>query len=673
MTTKNFLYSVILIMLVGCSKDITREPVNYPKPLIIQNSSSSLTEDAELLSKSNDISRNRFEKIDINTNVNDSIFIDTDTKREIFPKLTDQQFANINVENLPIPVFINEIFGNILDISFQIDNKLQNLKDLVTLRLSEKQSLKQIFLISEKVLSNYGISILIKDKYIQFVPTNTISQSTPPLLVKGNSLPTVPVSHRPIFQHFTVKYGVSRQIISWVRQIYPNPDLVLFEDTNTNAIFISGTIETVSNAIEIIKFLDVSKLKNWRTIKIEPVFLPATVLAEKLTSVMQTSGYTANISFIFLPIEAVNIVIAFVVDEAVLENVKKWVSSIDVPNALADEQNLFFYQAKNTDIQRLYDVISPILSNSNKKNLKSGTEPPTSQSENFSQENAVIDLVQNSLIFNGDAKTWDKVLTILKKLDQPTRQVLIEVTIAEVTLSSQEEFGIEWLLNGMGIGDLAGTLATDALPVGSNGLTYLFNKAGQTRALLNAFARDNRITILSTPRIMVQSGEAASINVGDEVPIITSQTSSSQQTEGNTGILQQIQYRSTGISLSVKPIIYAENRVYLDISQSVSSANVNETSDISSPTISNRSIQTKLNLENGGSILLGGLISNNISETESGVPILKDIPFISPLFKTTSNNYTKQELIIMIIPYIIESDQEAKDITESFKSRLTFH
>ena len=154
------------------------------------------------------------------------------------------------------------------------------------------------------------------------------------------------------------------------------------------------------------------------------------------------------------------------------------------------------------------------------------------------------------------------------------------------------------------------------------------------------------------------------------MPILTSQQSTSTNVQGNPTILQAIQYRSTGVLLSVKPTIHAGDRIDIEVSQEVSEATTNTTSDISSPVISNRKVATNLTLKDGATVILGGLISENRDLTDTGIPFLKDVPGLGALFRTQGTTNRKTELIILITPYIIDSDEQAKTITDVFRSRF---
>lgn len=252
------------------------------------------------------------------------------------------------------------------------------------------------------------------------------------------------------------------------------------------------------------------------------------------------------------------------------------------------------------------------------------------------------------------------------------REALIEVTIAEIRLTDTLNLGVEWAIRNAGIdGNKLSFGTLGALGIGSSGLSFaVLNDVGQTRAVVNALAKDERFSILSSPRLLTKSGSEARIQVGSEVPILTSQQSTSTNVQGNPTILQAIQYRSTGVLLSVKPTIHAGDRIDIEVSQEVSEATTNTTSDISSPVISNRKVATNLTLKDGATVILGGLISENRDLTDTGIPFLKDVPGLGALFRTQGTTNRKTELIILITPYIIDSDEQAKTITDVFRSRF---
>ena len=191
------------------------------------------------------------------------------------------------------------------------------------------------------------------------------------------------------------------------------------------------------------------------------------------------------------------------------------------------------------------------------------------------------------------------------------------------------------------------------------------------RLVLNALATSNRATILSSPRVVARNGETARIQVGQEVPIVTSQQSSlDSTTDTGAGVLQTIQYRNTGVILNVKPSIFSGDRIDLDVKQEVSAAQETSTGVNNSPTFLTRNVDTKLTLEHGSTVLLGGLISDDRSTGDKGVPWLMRIPVIGQLFRVDTDKTARTELIVLITPYVVNDGSDARHYTEAFKSIL---
>ena len=218
----------------------------------------------------------------------------------------------------------------------------------------------------------------------------------------------------------------------------------------------------------------------------------------------------------------------------------------------------------------------------------------------------------------------------------------------------------------------AGTISNLGTGIGTAGFAFaVLTRGGLTRATLNALSTKNRVRVLSTPKLLSRSGGEARIQVGAQVPIVTSQGTSSQlQQQGTSAILQSIQYRDTGVILTVKPTIYAGNQIDLEIKQEVSEAVQNSTSGLSTPVINTRTVSTQLSLEDGATVLLGGLITENASSKTSGLPGLQDIPGVGFLFGTQTVQATRSELFVFITPYIISSGAESARLTEMFKARF---
>jgi len=283
---------------------------------------------------------------------------------------------------------------------------------------------------------------------------------------------------------------------------------------------------------------------------------------------------------------------------------------------------------------------------------------------------------RNIILIRALTPDYTRLVKLLERLDNLPRQVLIEVLVAEVTLDGSWEFGIEWALknNKLKINDsrYRQTLGTDFTSVvedAAGGFTYtIFNSINDPVGLLNAIASETDVSFLSSPQILVLNNEEASVNVGDQVPIVTTQT---ERTSTDDPIYDKtVQYKDTGTILKVTPRINYDGVIILDINQQVSQATDKRYSDINSPTISTRELKTKLAVKDGQSIMMGGLISKNTTDNESKVPILGDIPLLGWLFKYQKQATAKTELLVMITPYVIESDDVLAQYVKKFQEKM---
>jgi general secretion pathway protein D len=283
---------------------------------------------------------------------------------------------------------------------------------------------------------------------------------------------------------------------------------------------------------------------------------------------------------------------------------------------------------------------------------------------------------RNIIMIVSSPAEYKNILNLLEDLDVPPRQVLIEATVAEFTLDSNLSLGIEWQIkSNMLSGAWKGTFnlgTTFSVPTGP-GLVYSFvTDTNKFNTLLNAYASENKVNILSQPRLVVLDNQEAEIQVGTDVPIVTSAVSATDITTATTtqsSILQNITYRSTGVILRVKPTINTQGLLTLNISQEVSEIGANPPG-INSPTILTRRVTTSVVAGHGQSVALGGLISENISRVDSKVPFLGDIPILGAIFRTSSKEKRRTELLILLTPTILTSVDDTAKITRELKEEM---
>lgn len=586
------------------------------------------------------------------------------------PVAEEKADISLAFEQIPLPGFIHAVYATILKKNINLDPKVAERQDLVTLRSGTPQTASQVEQAARLLLKSYGIAVLDVGGLVRFVPEST-NLGYMPEIRRGRALPDTPMPLRPIFQLIELQAVRNTDVASWINTLYSGR-VKITEDSSRNAIMLSGNSDDVHAALEAVQLLDQPLMSGRQSARITPLYWSVEELARKLSEILQAEGYKVSTSatgamafpITLLPISAVNALFCFTGDKKILDHVLAWAKELDKPSDKAGRA-FFSYRVQYNDAQRLATTLEKILGGS-------GAAPATASkgaAPNLSR--VVVDAGSNTIIYQGNSDDYGQVRSLLESLDKPAREALIEVTVAELTLNDNFQLGVEWLakeakLDGSKI--RFGTLG--GLSIGSGGFNFArLDSVGDTRLLLNALASSNRATVLSSPRVVARNGETATIQVGQEVPIITSQQTT--PTTGGTGsILQSVQYRNTGVILNVKPVIHSSDQVEIDVSQEVSSALATNTGVNTSPTFGTRKVQTKLTLKNGSSVMLGGLISTNKSGGQAGIPLLMDIPVVGQLFRTDTNLDARTELIVIITPYILSGDDDAVAVTEAFKKQL---
>jgi len=283
----------------------------------------------------------------------------------------------------------------------------------------------------------------------------------------------------------------------------------------------------------------------------------------------------------------------------------------------------------------------------------------------------VVDEVTNSILTRANAEDYRTVLSVIGKLDIYPKQVLIEVIIAEVSLTDETRLGIDWryLLDMTGNASLEFSLDNPAI---ASGLAVTLVDGERLRATLNAFARDNRTNILSSPHIMSSNHREAKIDIGQEVPILTqvTETRDPTQTDPATAVQQNIQYRNTGILLSVTPHINDRGLVRLELSQEISSIESNTLGAINSPLFRKRLATTEVVINDQQTIVIGGLMEQDNSHNETNVPFVRRVPLFKYLFGYEEKIANNRELLIFITPHVVESREDNDFISRNFIKRL---
>lgn len=283
------------------------------------------------------------------------------------------------------------------------------------------------------------------------------------------------------------------------------------------------------------------------------------------------------------------------------------------------------------------------------------------------QARIVADEKNNALVIMARPREYQMIEAALKKLDVLPQQVMIEATIAEVTLNDDLQFGLQWFFNnGRATTRLSNTNTGTVLPTYPGVSTVL--DWGDARVVLNALKAITNVNVVSAPQLMVLDHQTAVLQVGDEVPIAVQQARS--VVDPDAPIVNSVQLRSTGVILKVTPRVNSNGMATLEIEQEVSDVARTTTSNIDSPTIQQRRIRSVVAAGDNQTIALGGLIRESKSTSRGGIPILQDIPVLGYLASTTTRNTARTELLILLTPRVVRNPEEARSVTDELQQRM---
>ncbi len=299
-----------------------------------------------------------------------------------------------------------------------------------------------------------------------------------------------------------------------------------------------------------------------------------------------------------------------------------------------------------------------------------GGPPPlegeTAQEPPATPVRVVADTVNNTLLVLARPAVYQRIEQTLRKLDVMPAQVQIEATIAEVQLNNALRFGVEAFLKshlGFNLTDAGNAQAIAQSPA----FTFSFT-SGNTNVVLEALRQVTDVTVVSSPTMMVLDNETANLQVGDQVPIITATAQSVQNT--NTPIINQIDYRDTGVILSVTPRVTASGAVLMTVRQEVSDVEATTSSSINSPSFQRRRFDSSIAVADNQTVALGGLIRTNHTQNRTGVPFLSELPVVGSLFGTRVDQVTRNELIVLITPRVVRTAPDAAAATQELRQRM---
>ncbi|MDA8747769.1 type II secretion system secretin GspD [Litoreibacter sp.] len=424
-----------------------------------------------------------------------------------------------------------------------------------------------------------------------------------------------------------------------------------------NILLVSGTREEINAAIEAVNVFDVDVLKGKSVGLFKLRAAEPEAVVEELNLIFETGdgGSLQNVVS-FIPSQRLSAVLVVTSRKNYLSEAEKWIRDLD-KTAGGEKRRPVVYSLNNRSAVELAPILEGM--------LDQVTEGEGAL--NQGSPKIVADDTKNAVVVWGNDTEQESFARLIHSLDTTPVQVLLEATIAEVSLNDDLDFGLRWFFEK---GDFSGRFSDASNgSTGANfpGLSFMFQGASSA-VTLNALSSITDVNVVSSPSLLVIDNQEALLQIGDEVPIATQQVVDTAN--ANAPVVNTISFRDTGIILKVKPRVSSSGRVILDIEQEVSSVSSTTTSGIDSPTISQRKITTNVAVDNGQTIALGGLIQESNNRTKSKVPLAGDIPILGNLFKRKGDTVAKTELLVLITPRVIRNGNEARSVTAELRGRI---
>ena len=577
--------------------------------------------------------------------------------------------------------------------NFIVDPRVKGRVTIVSSKAMDEKELYEVFL---AVLGVHGFAAVPSGNVIKIVPAAGAKQESIPTVDRQRGVEPDQIVTRII----QVQNVSAAQIVPILRPLIP-PQGHLAAYTPTNVLIISDSAANVERVAAIIARIDLASNEE---VEIVPLrHASSTEVVRVLTALEQTKSKNDPAAGVGTPTRMVaderSNSILLSGDKASRLRLRALISHLDTPmDSGGNTQVVYLRYAKAKELVNVLQGVSKNLSNEAARNAPmpgQGQAPPGGggSSGGAGLVDIQADEATNSLVITAPPELIRSLRTVIAQLDVRRAQVLVEAVIAEISAEKTAELGVQWGVNGnnaigftnfdVGTSSLSNVLGVagaidfalnppsgtapslpkiseDQIPRGMQ----LGVGGGDFAVLLSALAKDADTNVLSTPTIVTLDNEEAEIVVGQNVPFVTgtyttSTTSGTSTGNGSSSSLQSggpfqtIQRQDVGITLKVKPQINEGNAVKLEIAQEVSNVVPSANAATQGPTTNKRSIKTKVLVENGQILVLGGLIDESLNESAQKVPLLGDVPLLGNLFRYRDTSRLKRNLMVFLHPVIL--------------------
>lgn len=622
----------------------------------------------------------------------------------------DDGEVKLNFQNANLLEVIKVVLGDMLSRNYVVDAKVQGTVNMQTSRPLRHEDLLPTL---EMLLRMNGAALVRRDGLYRVVPMTSATGEAPAPQLGDSSLP-LPRGYS--VRVVPLKYITADEMSQILQPFTTGNKQVLQVDRKRNLLILAGSGDDMGRLLETIRIFDVSRMAGMSVALFTPEFVDAKTLGDELQKVLADKDLGLLAGLVrFEVIERLNGLLVITPRSEHLAQVRRWVRQLDRDSG-SSGQRLFIYRVQNGKAGELASVLNQLFkpaaevpkaklapglkaAETEAPSLPPGSNPspetaatPTVTAaaappsirdgltlSSLSRVKVIADEPNNALLILANSQDYRDILTALKQLDAVPLQVLIEVTIAEVSLTDNLSYGVEWFFkHGLGEYSARGTQELGLSDIGASGIagattgvqgfSYALTNGADVLGLLNLLDKESNISIISSPSLLVLNNKEARIQVGDEISIKTAEQSAVTNAT-NTALTSTFERRETGVMLSVKPRVNPGGLVIIEVEQEVS--NVPQ-ADIGSdnPRIQQRKITSSVAIQSGDSVILGGLIKDNRDNSEAGVPGIRKVPVLGTLFGTKANNTDRTELLVLITPHAISDRLDALRVTEDFRDKL---
>lgn len=607
----------------------------------------------------------------------------------------------VKLAAVPVADAVQQILGDTLGLSYVIEGEIAGAISVDTSRPVDQRTLLEML---SGALAGNGAALINEGGFYRVTSAEAALASTSRTVSYGSNTSDLKVG--PGVQVVPLRYISATEMEKILKPIAPEGAIARV-DVARNLLILKSDSRSVASLLEMVDLFDVDYMAGMSFALLPVKNTSATGLVNELDQLFGAASGTPMAGLVrFIPIERLNAVMAISPQPQQLEQVQTWMERLDRSGRLSD-QSFHVVPLQNRAAKEVAELLQRTLSDNPQDQTNSSTpvnnvRPDMTPvvTEAFAQGNAAntttsptsgsslnntssppttmasatgkpiriqADDGNNSLLILSTPEEFQLLQQVVSILDVAPNQVMLEATIAEVTLNDDLAYGINWFLESGEFNLTFSGADNGAVAPTFPGFSVLFS--GQDgRAALSAVASITDVKVLSSPSLMVLDNRTATLQVGDQVPIVT-QTSSSV-IDANAPIVNQVEMRDTGVILKVTPRVNEGGRVSLEIEQEVSDVTQTKTSGIDSPTIQQRKIKTSVAVDNGSTIALGGLIRDRVTDGATKIPLLGDIPGLGELFRTNTKRNERTELIVLITPHVVSGAGDAELVTRELREKM---